>query len=200
MKSIRQFPRGRLVFFVTENIHKFNEARQVLAEHGIATARLRVETFEIQDDSIENVAKATVTEVAEKCSLPVIVEDSGLFVERLNGFPGPYSSYVYRTIGTKGLLQLMKNTMNRDAYFHSVVAFRSPKEILKCFHGRTEGKISFKTQGTHGFGFDPIFEHPASGGKTFAEMTLMEKNKHSHRAEALGKFARWYTSPLQRRF
>ncbi|UCH71280.1 MAG: XTP/dITP diphosphatase, partial [Candidatus Bathyarchaeota archaeon] len=169
-----------MVFFVTENIHKFNEARQVLAEHGIAAARLRVETFEIQDDSIENVAKATVTEVTEKCSLPVIVEDSGLFVERLNGFPGPYSSYVYRTLGTRGILKLMDGIANRNAYFYSVVAFYSPEDAsLKCFHGKVEGKITLNKQGNQGFGYDPIFKPKGRVIKTFAEMTTTEKNEFS---------------------
>jgi XTP/dITP diphosphohydrolase len=200
LKSTRRFPRGRVAFFVTGNIHKFNEARQVLAEYKVATAMLKIGTVEIQDDSIEKIAKATATEAVKKCSLPVIVEDAGLFIEVLNGFPGPYSSYAYRTIGTRGILKLMKNKEKRDAHFHSVVAFCSPEEPPRCFHGKVKGKISLQAQGNLGFGFDPIFEPSASRGKTFAEMTLMEKNKHSHRAEALQKFARWYTSPLQRRF
>jgi len=181
---------------VTGNIHKFNEARQVLAEDGVATALLRVETVEIQDDSVEKIAKATATEAVKKCNLPIIVEDAGLFIEALNGFPGPYSSYVYRTIGTEGILELMKNTKKRDAHFRSVVAFCSPNEPSRCFHGRAEGKISLEKRGNLGFGFDPVFEPSAGSGKTFAEMTLMEKNKCSHRAEALRKFARWYASAL----
>jgi len=189
-----------VAFFVTSNIHKFNEARRVLAEHGVATALIRVETVEIQDDDIEKIARATATEAVKKCSLPIIVEDAGLFIEALNGFPGPYSSYVYRTIGTKGILKLIKDAGKRDAHFHSVVAFCSPEEQPRCFHGRAEGKISFEARGNLGFGFDPIFEPSASRGKTFAEMTLMEKNRYSHRAEALRKFARWYMSALQRRF
>ncbi|UCE16094.1 MAG: XTP/dITP diphosphatase [Candidatus Bathyarchaeota archaeon] len=200
MKSTRKFPRGRIAFFVTSNIHKFNEARRILAKHGVATALLKVETVEIQDDSIEKIAKTTAAEAAKKCSLPIIVEDAGLFIEALNGFPGPYSSYVYRTIGTKGILKLMKNTKKRDAYFHSVVAFCSPKEPPKCFHGKAKGKISLEAQGSRGFGFDPIFEPSAGGDKTFAEMTLVEKNNCSHRAETLRKFVRWYTSAFKRRF
>jgi len=181
---------------VTGNVHKFNEARRVLAEHGIATALLKVKTVEIQDDSIEKIAKASAEEAGKKCSLPVIVEDAGLFIEALNGFPGPYSSYVYQTIGTKGILKLMKNAGKRDAHFHSVVAFCNPEESPRCFHGRAEGKISLEARGNFGFGFDPIFEPSASQGKTFAEMSLMEKNRYSHRAEALRKFAIWYTSVL----
>lgn len=187
---------GRVAFFVTSNLHKFNEARLILAEHKVATALLRVKTVEVQDDNIENIAKASALDAVKKCRLPIIVEDAGLFVEALNGFPGPYSSYVYRTVGTKGILKLMKNVEKRNAYFQSVVAFCGPEEPPKCFHGKVEGKISLEERGSSGFGFDPIFEPFASSNKTFAEMAIIEKNKYSHRALALRKFVEWYKSNI----
>lgn len=194
------FPRGRVAFFVTSNIHKFNEASLILAEYKVATAMLKVEAVEIQDDSLENIAKASAADAVKNCGLPIIVEDSGLFIETLNGFPGPYSSYVYRTIGTRGILKLMENLDKRDAHFQSVVAFSSPEEEPKCFHGKAKGKISLEERGNSGFGFDPIFEPSDGSNKTFAEITTTEKNQLSHRAEALRKFARWYTSGSKRRF
>ena len=93
------FPKGRLIFFVTNNIHKFNEARRVLSEYNIAVAMLRMKPPEIQDDNLENIAKFSALEASRRIRLPLIVEDAGLFIDALNGFPGPYSSYVYRTIG-----------------------------------------------------------------------------------------------------
>lgn len=194
MTSRRSFPRGRVAFFVTSNVHKFNEARRVLAEYKVATAFLRIKTLEIQDNSIESIAKASAVDAVEKCSLPIIVEDAGLFIEALSGFPGPYSSYVHQTIGNRGILRLMENVEKRDAYFHSVVAFCSPQEPLKCFHGKVRGKISQEERGDLGFGFDPIFKPLGGRGKTFAEMTTTQKNRYSHRARALRRFARWYTS------
>jgi XTP/dITP diphosphohydrolase len=199
--SENPFLRGRVAFFATSNIHKFMEARLLLAEYGVAAAALlKVKTLEIQDDDIENIAKASALEAAERCSLPVIVEDAGLFIEALGGFPGPYSSYVYRTIGTRGILKLMNGLENRGAYFRSVVAFCDPENSVKCFNGKAMGRISQKECGGSGFGFDPIFEPFSGGGKTFAEMTTEEKNKHSHRAQALRKFAEWYVSAFRRRF
>ena len=85
------FPRGKVAYFVTSNIHKFQEARRLLAEHKIATAMLRVEAVEIQDDSLENIAKYSALDAVKNCGLPIFVEDAGLFVEALDGFPGPYS-------------------------------------------------------------------------------------------------------------
>lgn len=187
--------KDKVTFFVTTNFHKFNEARRVLAEHGVATAMLRIEAIEIQEDNLEEIAKASVLDAVEKSGLPVLVEDAGLFIEALKGFPGPYSSYVYRTLGTRGILKLMEGIDEREAYFYSVVAFCSPEDDSpRCFHGKVEGKIILKEQGNQGFGFDPIFEPKGGNGKTFAEMTTTQKNRLSHRAQALRKFARWYTS------
>jgi XTP/dITP diphosphohydrolase len=193
------FPKGRVAFFATSNIHKFMESRQILAKYKIAGAMLRISATEIQDDNLENIAKTSVIDAVNKSGLPLIVEDAGLFINSLKGFPGPYSSYVYRTLGTNGILQLMKNSKERDASFHSVVAYSSPKETIRCFHGEVKGTISLENHGTSGFGFDPIFT-PSGNKQTFAEMTLPEKNQNSHRAKALTKFARWYTSPSKRRF
>jgi XTP/dITP diphosphohydrolase len=188
-------PLKKVVFLVTGNIHKFNEARLVLGEFGLSTVMLNVDTVEIQADRIEEVAQTSAKDAARKCCLPIIVEDAGLFIKALNGFPGPYSSYVLRTIGTKGILKLMKEAERRSAFFESVVAFYAPKlKAPKCFHGETEGKITNQTRGQAGFGFDPIFLAQEGDGKTFAEMSMNEKNRYSHRSKALRKFAEWYVS------
>lgn len=186
---------GRVIFFATNNVNKFQEARRVLAEYKIAVGMLRVKTSEIQSESLEEIAKTSAIEAFRNCNLPVIVEDAGLFVEALNGFPGPYAAYVYKTIGNRGLLQLMENTKNRKARFSSVVAYYSVHcKSPICFEGEALGKITEKERRSgngHGFGFDPIFK-PANSNKTFAEMSLSTKNRYSHRANALHKFAQWY--------
>jgi XTP/dITP diphosphohydrolase len=189
---------GRFVFFATNNIHKFNEARQVLAEYNIAAGMLRIKSLEIQSNSLEEIAKTSVIDAFEKCYLPIIVEDAGLFVETLNGFPGPYAAYVYKTVGNKGLLQIMREAENRNARFESAIAYHSSNlDVSMCFLGEAVGEITReerKGNSESGFGFDPIFK-PADSEKTFAEMTIAEKNRFSHRASALRKFAEWYKKP-----
>jgi XTP/dITP diphosphohydrolase len=194
---MRSFPKGRVAFLVTSNIHKFNEAQRVLSEYKIATAMLqKIDVIEIQDDNIENVAKASAVDAFQKCKLPIVVEDAGLSIKALNGFPGPYSSYVYRTIGNDRILELMENIADRNAYFKSVVAFLdSAMSSPVHFVGKVEGKIVKAKWGNHGFGFDPIFK-PFDSSETFAEMTVEEKNQYSHRASAFRKFAQWYTANL----
>ncbi|MEM3726149.1 MAG: XTP/dITP diphosphatase [Candidatus Bathyarchaeia archaeon] len=186
--------RGRVIFFATNNINKFNEARKVLAEYKIAVGMLRVKAYEIQSDDLEEIAKASAQQAFEKCHLPIIVEDAGLFVEALNGFPGPYASFVYKTIGNEGLLKLMENVKNRQAKFQSVIAYLSAElKSPLCFKGEVMGEITTEMRkGSSGFGFDPIFK-PENSEKTFSEMGIAEKNVFSHRAKALRKFAEWYT-------
>jgi XTP/dITP diphosphohydrolase len=187
--------KGRVIFFATNNINKFNEARRVLAEYKIAVGMLRVKSLEIQNESLEEIAEASVINAFEKCHLPIIVEDAGLFVDALKGFPGPYAAYVYRTIGNQGLLKLMENVETRNARFESVIAYLS-KDLKspKCFSGQAQGEIVTEQKrgnGNSGFGFDPIFK-PIRAGRTFAEMSILEKNGFSHRAEAFRAFAQWY--------
>jgi len=187
--------KGKVIFFATSNINKFNEARKVFNKYKIAAAMLRVKKLEIQSNNLEEIAKTSVIEAFKKCNLPIIVEDAGLFVEALNDFPGPYAAYVYKTIGNKGLLKLMEQVENRKAKFRSVIAYYDADlEVPLCFKGEVVGEIikeQRKTKNKYGFGFDPIFK-PIDCDKTFAEMSITEKNKYSHRARALRKFAEWY--------
>jgi len=187
--------KGRVIFFATNNVNKFNEARMVFAVYKIAVGMLRVKTLEVQSERLEEIAKTSAIEAFKKCNLPVIVEDAGLFVEALNGFPGPYAAYVYKTIGNNGLLKLMEKIENREARFQSVIAHCSAElKSPVCFKGEAVGEITKEERrGNHksGFGFDPIFK-PASSDRTFAEMSVMEKNRYSHRAKALHEFAKWY--------
>ena len=195
MSSMNLQLEGRVIFFATNNINKFNEARKVLGEYGIAAGMLRVKNLEVQSDSLEEIARASVADAFERCHLPIIVEDAGLFIEALSGFPGPYAAYVYKTIGNDGLLKLMRDIENRKARFQSVITYLSAKtESPICFGGEVAGEIveeERRKDRESGFGFDPIFK-PVNSARTFAEMDTAEKNKYSHRARALRKFAEWY--------
>lgn len=187
--------KGHFVFFATNNINKFNEAREVLAKNKMALGMLRIKSLEIQSESLEEIAQASVIEAFRRYRLPMVVEDAGLFVDALNGFPGPYAAYVYRTVGNQGLLRLMEGIDSRKAKFKSVVAyFSSELESPMCFEGTVTGEIvrrERKTTNKMGFGFDPIFK-PDNSDKTFAQMNVAEKCKRSHRAAAFRKFAEWY--------
>jgi XTP/dITP diphosphohydrolase len=191
-----KIPQGKVVFFATGNIKKFNEARIILSQCGITLAMLRLKGEEIQSDSLKDIAKTSVIEAYRRCHLPIFVEDAGLFIEALDGFPGPYAAYVYKTIHNSGILKLMENIRDRDAKFQSVIAYCDEQTLgePECFFGESKGKLTKTERVGHSkseFGFDPIFQ-PFGSNKTFAEMTIVEKNGFSHRAMAIRKFAEWY--------
>ncbi|MEM4723683.1 MAG: XTP/dITP diphosphatase [Candidatus Hadarchaeum sp.] len=178
--------------FVTSNQHKFAEVSELARRRGIQVFHYKWRYPEIQADDLEEIARASVMEVSIKLSKPCFVEDAGLFVKALNGFPGPYSNYVFRTIGNPGILKLMAGFNDRSAEFRSAVAYCEPGKEPMVFVGRVEGKIAEEARGTLGFGFDPIFVPREGDGRTFAEMTVSEKNLFSHRARAVDKFLNWF--------
>ncbi len=84
--------KDKVVFLATGNIHKFNEARAVLAEQGLTAAMLRMKGVEIQSENLAEIAGTSALATFKECHLPIIVEDAGLFVDALKGFPGPYTA------------------------------------------------------------------------------------------------------------
>jgi len=169
--------------FVTSNEGKFREARAIAENFSIQIEWIKMEYEEPQGFNLEEIAIKSAEKLVGKIKAPFFIEDSGLFIEALNGFPGPYSSYVFKTIGNGGILKLMEGVPNRRAYFKSVIAYFDGSKIT-LFDGVVEGRISSEIRGNKGFGFDPIFLY---GDKTFAEMGE-EKNRVSHRRRAFEKF------------
>ena len=178
-------PQSFDLFFASSNIHKFREAKKILEDFKINLGFFKCELEELQSNSLLEIAKNKALQAFKKCKKPIIVEDDGLFIDSLNGFPGPYSSYVFKTIGNKGILNLLKQ--NRKAKFISIISFHD-KNNFESFESRVAGLISTKIFGD-GWGYDPIFI-PSKSKKTFAQ--LKNKNQISHRFKALKKFSNWY--------
>ncbi|MHC1589138.1 MAG: XTP/dITP diphosphatase [Methermicoccaceae archaeon] len=172
--------------FITGNAHKLEEAKKVLGALGIEFEHDDGGYTEIQSASLEEIALHGAREGCTRLNRAVFVEDAGLFVHALNGFPGPYSAYVFSTLGNAGILKLMDGISERDAHFESCVAFSAPDHPPVAFRGRVDGVIAQQERGTHGFAFDSIFE---VNGRTLAELSADEKNKISHRARALRRLA-----------
>lgn len=171
------------IFFATGNTHKFEEVNAIAMKYGLILRQYSGAKFEIQSDDLRVIARMAAIQAYEKIGKPVLVEDAGLFVDSLNGFPGPYSSFVYKTIGVKGLLKLLEDAKNRRACFKSVaVLIYEPYFIVG--EGEVCGFIANEVRGDKGFGFDPVFV-PDGSHKTFAEMSIEEKNMFSHRARAV---------------
>ena len=180
-------PKSYNVLFASSNIHKYEEAKKILSEFGINLEFFQTDLMEIQDDSLRKIAVQKAQDAYNQIEEPLIVEDDGLFIDSLSGFPGPFSSYVFKTIGNDGILKMIGD--NRDAQFVSVIVFRDAHSYTS-FESKVTGTISKNIQG-NGWGYDPIFV-PENQNKTYAE--LAEKNKLSHRYESLKKFADWFNN------
>ncbi len=203
------------IWFLTGNAGKVEEAKHHFAEHGHVVEQLVVEKeiVEPQADSLNEVAEAKIAQALQH--LPskedmLLVEDAGLFVETLGGFPGVYSSYALKTIGCAGILSLLSNLISEDpvlsgnlrkAEFRAVAALWKDGEIL-IGEGVCPGRIAEKKSGENGFGFDPIFipadldaignpipfesqGENSTHGETFSDIGLEEKKKYSHRSRAI---------------
>ncbi|MBD3229949.1 MAG: XTP/dITP diphosphatase [Candidatus Lokiarchaeota archaeon] len=186
-----------MIKFATSNSGKFKEARNfLLKNYNIELYQIKdLHILEIQDNELENIAEFSLKELMKKYNQKMFVEDAGLFIKILKEFPGPYSSYVYKTIGNKGILQLLKpynDPKDLSAYFKSVIAFYNPdKDNIKVFTGIVRGKIAKGIRGKKGWGFDPIFIPNDGDGRTFAEMGMKLKNKYSHRTRSLNKLGKY---------
>jgi len=179
------------LLFITGNPGKFIEAQKLLGEFGITLEQADIEIIEPQSETLGEVAERCAQEALKKIGERFIIEDSGLFINPLNGFPGVYSSYVYRKIGCEGILRLLEGSADRSAYFMTALAYGEPHGEIRIFTGRVDGTISKEPRGKSGFGYDPVFI-PFGSNLTFAEMSVEEKNKFSHRARALRSFASWF--------
>lgn len=174
----------------TKNLDKYEEMRTILDEYELDLRVVDIKGIEIQAFSVLNVAEYSAKVIATKTKDAFLVEDAGMYINSLYGFPGPYSSFVYKTIGLGGIVRLVKNRDDKKAEFHSALVFGENGKIIKKFVGITEGNISTDLQGDQGFGYDPIFI-PKGKNKTYAKMSLVEKNQVSHRAKATRAFAEW---------
>ena len=176
------------LFFATSNENKFQEAERILANLGVKINLFKTTLEEIQSNDLNDIAKKKAINAFKLVQKPVIIEDDGLFIDSLNGFPGPYSSYVYDTIGNKGIMNLLENSVVRDAKFVSIIAYLDSTSDVKLFESSIPGKITSIIE-KGGWGYDPIFI-PDGESKTYANVS--DKDKFSHRSASLTKFSSWF--------
>lgn len=177
-----------MTLFITSNRHKYLEISSALSVYGYEITWKNLKYEEIQADSTIEVSLDSAAKLSKSITEDFFIEDTGLYIDQLNGFPGPYASYVASTIGNEGILRLLSGK-ERGARFITIITYHR-KGKLEQFFGELKGNISQEPLGTGGFGYDPIFI-PAGKELTLAEMSLTEKNQISHRSIATGKFANY---------
>ncbi|MBU0993631.1 MAG: XTP/dITP diphosphatase [Proteobacteria bacterium] len=179
----------------TRNKGKTEEIRSFLKDYPVHIKNLEdfgpiPEVIEDGDTFDENAyKKASFT--ARVLGLPALADDSGLVVDALNGAPGVHSARYAGADATDQervakLLSEMKGIKNRNAAFECVISLAVPQGSALTYDARCEGLITEAAKGENGFGYDPVF-HCQEFGKTFAELTLEEKGRISHRGKAFAQ-------------
>jgi XTP/dITP diphosphohydrolase len=181
----------------TNNIHKVNEIRHLLNEKiellSLADIGCKADIPETEM-TLEGNASQKALYIYERFKFNCFADDTGLEIDALNGEPGVFSArYAGKNCSyednIRKVLSAMKGQVNRNARFRTVIALIINGKI-RLFEGVIEGIIRDGRSGKNGFGYDPIFQ-PAGLKKTFAELTLQEKNRISHRAIALKKLVNY---------
>jgi len=186
------------ILLATNNSDKITEIRNKLYGLNITILTLKdiniiIDVLE-DSETLEGNALKKAKEIFEATGIPAVADDTGLFVDALGGEPGVFSSRYAGNDATydDNCRKLLKNMENipdykRNAHFKTVICFYVNISEQYFFEGLVKGKIINEKRGIEGFGYDPLFI-PDGFNKTYAEMSLQEKNKFSHRAKALEQF------------
>ena len=173
------------IYLVTCNKGKVREFKQILGKE-VEVEQLAIDYPELRSDDPEEIARMAAKGLADKLGKAIVVEDSGLFIKSLAGFPGTCSAYIHKRVGLPGILKLMEGIEKRECMYMSAVGYCEPGKKAVSFLGVEKGKIALEIRGDSGFGHDPIFI-PAGSGKTYGEMDDCEEKKKFRRS-AVKKF------------
>lgn len=178
--------------FVTGSAKKVTEVERIVH---IKLEHRQLDLPEVQAVDIEDVvsykAKFAYTMLNKK---PVMIEDTGLYIEAWNGLPGALIRWFLERVGEAGVCKMMHEFPNKNAWAKTAVATFDGK--LKIFQGEVRGRIADIPAGNEGFGWDRLFI-PAGANKTFGEMLPKEKDKYSMRRIALEQMIAYYSNPSE---
>ncbi|TRX61262.1 RdgB/HAM1 family non-canonical purine NTP pyrophosphatase [Fulvivirga sp. M361] len=192
------------ICFATNNQFKVNEIRSLLPEDIELISLLDigcVEELPETQNTLEGNSHQKAEYVYKKYGIPCFADDTGLEVFALDGEPGVYSArYAGEHRGNADNIQLLLDKLSgsedRKAQFRTVITFINEHGKVKQFEGMVKGEILDELKGTDGFGYDPVFL-PKGKSKTFAEMSLEQKNEISHRAVAISKLVAYLIKHYQ---
>ena len=169
------------LYFITNNKNKFEEVRAIIPE----VKQLEIELQEFQEIDAKKIIESKINEALKHKKLEIIVEDTSLYLDCMNGLPGPLIKWFLKTIKVEGIYNLAEKLNNYNAEAKTIIGYAKNEKEIYFFEGSIKGKI-VKPSGKTTFGWDPIFM-PDGYQKTFEEMGKEEKNKISMRRMALNK-------------
>lgn len=171
------------LIFATQSANKLEEAQRIL--------RTQIENYEIdlpeiQAVDVEDVVIYKVKFAYAVIRKPIMIEDTGLYINALNGLPGALIKWFVERIGVDGLCKIMESFDDKSAVAKTIIATYDGSGPPRVFVGEIHGSIASRPRGNQGFGWDAVFI-PMQAAKTFAEMSPEEKDAFSMRRIALEK-------------
>lgn len=173
------------LYFITGSENKFQEIKKIIPN----IKQLNLDLKEIQEIDAKKIIEEKLKEALKIKKGEFIVEDTSLYLDCLKGFPGPLIKWLLKSIGNEGIFDLTEKLGDNKAEARTIIGYAKNEKEIYFFEGSLRGEIVFP-KGKKGFGWDEIFQ-PRGTNKTFAEMTIEEKNKFSMRkiaAEKLKEF------------
>lgn len=182
------------LFLVTSNRHKFEEMSAILSEFGVALRQKNIPLIEPDFDSLKQIAEYKARQAFEKVRSPVICEDTGVYFEGYNNFPGMLAKRVFLGVGFEGLCALIKISKNKGAHFTTAVSYFDGK-TKKTFTGTLKGKLLERavSEDKDRLPYEKIFV-PEGFSRALVDLSLVEKNAISHRAIATKALGKWLKS------
>ncbi len=179
------------LFLVSGNRHKFGEISGILKKHGISLNWKKMSMLEEPELSLEETARAKAGQAFRALGKPLISEDTGVFFEAFNNFPGSQAKRVWEEIGFEGLLKKIEGK-SRRARFETLICFTRDGREFRVFRGVLRGTIDTKVNNPEKdvLPYEKIFI-PDGMECTVSALPRSEKNRFSHRAKAAEKLAEW---------
>ena len=175
------------IYFITANKGKFNEAKSIIPK----IKQIDLDLPEIQELAPKKIIREKLSEATGKHEGKFFCEDTSLYLNCMNGFPGPLIKWLLKSLGNDGIFNLVSKYKDKTAVAKTIIGYTDGKKI-RFFSGKLEGTV-VKPKGKKGFGWDGIFQ-PKGFNKTLAEMSKKEKNKISMRKQALIKLKNYINS------
>lgn len=161
------------IYYVTGNELKVKLAKSIFEKYGVEVVQENIDTPEIQSLDCKEIAEYSAKYASDLLNKPVLKNDSGFFIEALDGFPGALAKYAEDKIKAEGFIKLLENNSNRKAYWIEVLSYCEPGKKPVSFTSKSDGYISDRVVDGSGYDYDKIFI-PENDTRTFSQMSEEE--------------------------
>ncbi|MDO8428579.1 MAG: non-canonical purine NTP pyrophosphatase [Candidatus Diapherotrites archaeon] len=185
------------IYFVSSNVHKFQEIHAILSKYNIKVEHKKMELTEPETENIEDIVKTKAIQAFKQLQKPVLTEDTGVYFQAYNNFPGLLAKRIFQTLGYEGLFKLIEGK-SREAFFKTSICYMDAKQH-RIFTGLMKGTV---TEEVHGISenvmpYERIFKPNKVPDKILCFLTREQKHEISHRGQAARKFSEWFNEEFK---